>query len=411
MQCSPGEPDRLNGQADPKSSDPACKIARESGHKALLLKSIVERAESSGDSLLAGLSSAQRETAILTPWVASTESTRIAAHYEPVVLLGAAISPSMVPDETTKRLGLPVMEDDYGATCDHGGAVAPEVIDAMVPGRFADYVKDGAPRDVATRLSQNYCGADKAAVERKDIDIVNGQDVCKNQVPALSDLKDDIVGPGSVAGTPAGCIKPEPIDSAKLQETIDKEKIPRVEPEHDLQKDDDPDDKTGKRLATGAVNGNDFFQVYAVMRADVSRLHRGDPGVRIGAGLKTGALPPDPFEKHGIAQAEFFYDQTTDALEEDRCWRKGGACGLTFPEYEANVLWNMRWRARLRLYRVPENPPPNANILVDGVPDAPFEARAYLPEVLGTVNEDIQDGVPYRILENRINPGDSLSTK
>ena len=56
-----------------------------------------------------------------------------------------------------------------------------------------------------------------------------------------------------------------------------------------------------------------------------------------------------------MSQAEFYYDQTQAARAQDRCWNPGGSCGMAWPQYQENVLWNLRWRARLRYFRKPGN--------------------------------------------------------
>jgi hypothetical protein len=56
-------------------------------------------------------------------------------------------------------------------------------------------------------------------------------------------------------------------------------------------------------------------------------------------------------EDLAIAQAEFYYDQTRAAAASDSNW--GSPAGLSWDSYKENTLWNLRWRARLRRFRVP----------------------------------------------------------
>lgn len=76
-------------------------------------------------------------------------------------------------------------------------------------------------------------------------------------------------------------------------------------------------------------------------------------------------VPPDVRPAIGkVAQAEFYYDQTHAAADEDRCWNVQGAnvrvspgqCGLTWDRYKDVALWNLRWRARLRRFSHTDTP-------------------------------------------------------
>jgi hypothetical protein len=133
-----------------------------------------------------------------------------------------------------------------------------------------------------------------------------------------------------------------------------------------------PELKTAKEMLPPAENGNGYFQVYAFGKGDVDRLHRPDKGVLIAVGNQSLTLLANAAEQSALGQAEFYYDQTSAALS-DRCWRKSGSCGLEWPEYRDNALWNLRWRARLRYWR--EVPPEmDIDVLGSGFPttdDAP----------------------------------------
>jgi hypothetical protein len=111
-----------------------------------------------------------------------------------------------------------------------------------------------------------------------------------------------------------------------------------------------------------ARNGNGYFQVYAFADGDVDRLLRPDRGVLIAVGNQDLTLQAAAVVGSAIAQAEFYYDQTSAAQGEDRCW--GGGCGLEWDSYKENVLWNLRWRARLRYFREPGNEV-DVNVLTD----------------------------------------------
>jgi hypothetical protein len=62
-------------------------------------------------------------------------------------------------------------------------------------------------------------------------------------------------------------------------------------------------------------------------------------------------------EDLGVAQAEFFYDQTNASSKTDTCWPQWSPCpaGLKWTTYKENTLWNLRWRARMTRYKSPTN--------------------------------------------------------
>jgi hypothetical protein len=96
----------------------------------------------------------------------------------------------------------------------------------------------------------------------------------------------------------------------------------------------------------GAVNGNDYFQVYGLVMGQSAQLHKNaDKAVQMPAWGKASitANPlTDALEAAGFSEAEFYYDQTPS--------QKGG---LAWAGYKDDAMWNMRWRARLRRFHLP----------------------------------------------------------
>jgi hypothetical protein len=128
----------------------------------------------------------------------------------------------------------------------------------------------------------------------------------------------------------------------------------------------DPIDKSTKRVFKQARNGSDHMQVYSFVRGRASFISGSDKGVEAPTwGAAEVAEPGGTYEDLGVAQAEYYYDQTEEAADADLCWHPCPA-GLTWESYEENALWNLRWRARMRRYRIPSNV--DVNVLESPVP-------------------------------------------
>jgi hypothetical protein len=123
-------------------------------------------------------------------------------------------------------------------------------------------------------------------------------------------------------------------------------------------------------------------------------VQRSDKGVDIAAwgkakaGGKYGAMN----EKLAVAQAEFYYDQTNAALAEDQCYVP--ACGLTWPSYREESMWNLRWRARLRRFRAPTGKA-EVNIFASGIPNLGFSK--YDAGALATFNSFAGTGLAGKL--------------
>lgn len=384
----------------------SCATAQDAGSKLQLLSTVIDKVEAAGDGLLASLSTAQREIAVVTPWVAATESTNTAAKYEPIVKGGVAVSVAMVP--SANRLGLPVMDENYEVTCNRGGVIAPELIQSMIPQAFLEYI-NGDPIQVAGGFSPEYCGPGQ--VIGADMDLFDEKDVCeKKKEEWKKKFKQDNGHWPSWEESKAfdwdKCIEDAKVDPKDEEKAQDEKNIPKENPANNLDKVDEPDKKTAKKLSPGTENGNDFFQVYALLEGDTDRLHKPDKGVQIAAGNQAQQIQADSLEGLGMSQAEFYYDQTATALGEDRCWKPN--CGLKWDQYKENALWNLRWRARLRFFREPNAAVlaqgGGVNILTSGITgNAPVGVtESYIPKQIGMLNDAIAADAPSKALNQKL---------
>jgi len=298
------------------------------------MKSITIAVKTQAEDLLKGLSDAQKEVAKTAPWVASSQSTGVAADYAPFAASGVAVSISMSPNVI--RYGLPVMDMPFEEVCQMGGVFVGMIVTSTLPAEF-DYFIGKMLGNIMSKIPKNICTGQPQS--GKTWDFFNEDDVCEDKKPGKEKdkCKDD------------------------LEKDDDK---PEQPPPISW---DANDEKDPKKPYTPAENGNDYFQVYSTVYAgDKSLLERSDKGVDIAAWGKskvpgTGTM----LENLAIAQAEFYYDQTAAAAVEDICF-KAGSCGLTWNSYKDEVLWNLRWRARLRRFRPPTGSA-EVNVLSGGV--------------------------------------------
>ena len=151
------------------------------------------------------------------------------------------------------------------------------------------------------------------------------------------------------------CVKGEELTDEQIKKQKKKEGIPEVKPETGMDGVPDPELKTAKEMYPPAWNGNGFMQVYGFAEGNTEWLRKVDALLLAAVGREDLTIAASALEGHAMSQAEFYYDQTHDAVKEDRCWYQGGPCGMAWPQYQENVLWNLRWRARLRYFREPGN--------------------------------------------------------
>ena len=273
------------------------------------------------------------------PWVAAGKSTSAGAYYGPRVVLTTTFAYSQIPysldtdlssltgnlinfggsstsdssDSTETRYGLPVSSDVYSNLC----TVA--FMDVTSLGGFAGGSLPGAAASLLDVAGEWFCDA--------------GHD--PHDTTTLIELASDVALPCLVygAGTPFPTL---PMSGNDIN-------------------DDDTDDSPMK-LYDKATMGLDYFGVWSTAIGDfrepvakqieVASLAASHfiPGVHVVAGPPSDAAL-------GVARAEFYYDPRSDEVSEGSGAQTDETTidtNDTVPIH--NVMWNMRWRARLRRY-------------------------------------------------------------
>jgi hypothetical protein len=92
-----------------------------------------------------------------------------------------------------------------------------------------------------------------------------------------------------------------------------------------------PEEAKPAKVWDYAANGNMFMQSWAMVRMHRPRLDRDDDGLELADQQRTGSLVAEEDEGTVWAQAEMFYD-----------------CTGAWSTCNANSMWTIRWKARLR---------------------------------------------------------------
>ena len=312
----------------------ACDAVEPARELMLKLQIVIQGIRADHDSLLMSLSVSQKEVARTAPWVGSAQSAAMAETLGPAVAEGGSGSPAMVP--VGDRYGLPIEDEPFSSACVRGTIAINKLARALVPAVF-DPLLEFLNIEVAGQLPELICSRNKHGYLVWEF--FNKNNVCEHWW-----------------------------DSQHLQDKCEEDLADNEKPvqEVDLLGGVDPRDKSTKRVYREAKNGNDYLQVYGVVRGAMARLQRSDPAVEAPTwGRAKVQGPGSTFEGIGVAQAEYFYDQTEQTMVADGCWHPCPA-GLTWNSYKENALWNLRWRARLRRYRVPTDV--EVNVLTSPVP-------------------------------------------
>lgn len=308
--------------------------------KELLVKmqAVIAAVNADTDSMLKSLSDAQKLVGRTAPWLGSSQSAVIAAGHAPYVTAGGSGSPAMVP--SGDRYGLPIQDEPFEKACNRGKIIVGRLVSLLVPAAMTP-ILEYMNISVASKLPNKVCHGSGSGWDHK-WEFFDKDEPCK-------EFDDD----------------DEKEKKKKCKEDIDDDKD---EPkEKDFLKDIDPKDKSTKGPHVSARNGNDYMQVYTVVRGNSTFIQNSDKGVEAPTwGGSTVAGPGAMNEDLAVAQAEFFYDQTAAAIAADSCWEPCPA-GMSWDSYKENVLWNLRWRARLRRYRVPTAV--DFNVLAGPIPD------------------------------------------
>jgi hypothetical protein len=288
------------------------------------------------------------------------------------------------------RFGLPIQDDPFAKACDRGNSIVGKLAEVLIPSALDPilaYLDWGEAHSLPAEVCMGKPGSGDPS------DMFKEEDVCED----FKEEYDDDDGPGKSGGKSGksgksgsggsdewdsdGDGKADEEGPGDLHEACEddykKKKDKHKGKSFDLYDEFDPDNKSTKGPYFKARNGDDYFQVYSAVRGATKKVERSNKGVEIPTwGGATVADVGSTFEEVGVAQAEFYYDQTNTAIAEDGCWTPCPA-GLTWPSYRENVLWNLRWRARLRRYRLPTAV--EHNVLTSAIPDlADVEFKAGL---------------------------------
>lgn len=276
------------------------------------------------DAVLKASSASQKVVALVSPWAGAARGAVMANQYKPTVKGGVAVSLSMIP--MGDRLGLPVQEEPFDKLCKRAGEMVGDLAFGWIPG--LEYI-GGFIGKIAGSFPGYFCGGGSSS-------------------GALNDQKD--------------LIKQQCADAKKQYEEANKDN--KSAPPFDQKKCEkdgndklkgggtggmgDTGGKTSKMIYAPAVNGDDYFQVYGFVMGDNQAMHQNaQKRVEMPAWGKATVSPSsvtDTLEKVGFAEAEFYFDQVPGVPKTK---------GQAWDDYKDQALWNMRWRARLRRFRLP----------------------------------------------------------
>jgi hypothetical protein len=317
----------------------ACPIADAAGEIGENLHSnIIPQVQKVVDGILKASSESQRWVARITPWVGAARGSIVATQYKPTVKGGVALSLSMVP--MGDRLGLPVQEEPFDKLCERAGKMIGGLAFGWIPG--LEYI-GGLIGKLTGTFPGYFCGSSGGSAVADQKETIKKQ--CADSKKAYDEANKDAKGPV------------KKFDEKKCEEDANKK----------LQASGgsfgSTGDKTSKMIYAPAVNGDDYFQVYGFVMGDNDAMHKNaDKRVEMPAWGKATIKPnqvADTLEKAGFAEAEFYYDQT----------RSGK---LSWDDYKDDALWNMRWRARLRRFRLPTQVSMDTiNGMIGSVPGVP----------------------------------------
>lgn len=300
---------------------------------------IIPKVEKWADKLLRGISKGQVWVARLTPWIGSARGVMMSTNYAPTVKGGLGLSISMTPHDT--RIGLPVEEEPFEKLCKRAGTMVGDLVFGWLPGGWGKFAS-GVLGGVVSSFPTYFCGGSSMS------GIYQGaKDTAKKQCEEAKKEFDS---------------KPEnkdkEFDLKKCKSDAEKADISKqVAGKGGGQY--DGHGKTSKSVYYKAQNGDEYFQVYGFILGDnLPMRERSDKRVEIPAWNKAKVESPpvaEVLEKIGFAEAEFYYDQVT-------------AGKLEWKDYSDDALWNMRWRARLRRFRLPTSNV-GGGLLQNGIPD------------------------------------------
>jgi hypothetical protein len=307
----------------------ACPIATAAGEIGEdLHSSVIPAVQKAVDAILTASSESQRWIARITPWVGAARGVSVASQYGPSVKEGAALSISMVP--STDRLGLPVQEEPFDKLCARAGKMLGNLAFGWIPGMSLAGSLIGK---LTGAFPGYFCGSSSSsssggAVPQGDMDQII-KDQCADAKKAYDQANKGKKGV-------------KPFDTKKCED--DAKKKMATQPTSTGGGLSSTGSKTSKMIYASAHNGDDYFQVYGFVVGDNEAMHQNAKKRVEMAGWGKATLQndstTDTLEKIGFAEAEFYYDQVQSGK-------------LGWSDYKDDALWNMRWRARLRRFRLP----------------------------------------------------------
>ncbi len=290
-----------------------------------LQNNIIPKVQKVVDTVLKACSESQRWVARLTPWVGAARGAVAATNYGPTVKGGVAISLSMIP--MGDRLGLPVQEEPFEKLCERAGTMLGNLAFGWIPGMS---LAGGLVGKLAKTFPGFFCGGSGGG----------GGVSAQDQTQAIKDQCKQAEQAYNQANQNNKNAKPFDMKKCEKDAAENMKKNPQSAPPNL----GSTGGKTSKMIYSPAQNGDDYFQVYGFVIGDNDAMHQNaQKRVEMPAWGKYQIQPnalTDTLEKTGFAEAEFYYDQT----------KKGK---LAWGDYKDEALWNMRWRARLRRFRLP----------------------------------------------------------
>ncbi len=301
---------------------------------------LVDKVETAVDKILRALHAVSNGVAIGMPWVAEVKAVVVANSYAPTVRGGFMTSTSQIPGALEKatggggeRLGLPVQDDDFSVLCDHAGRDVVSFV--FLPFSFLPGIGDliggvssyagGAVGGLVSTFPAYFCGGGPAVDTGKFTKGAGGKKLDPKKI--CGDRAKEAKKKG-VTFDEAACEKSVggSIDSlgkgtsGTVGSTTGKE---------------------SKRVYDPARNGDDYFAVWGFDYGDLKKQSDAGKGVDIAGWGKAKVGDPSIFGKFQFAKAEFYYEPKSSD-------------GKTWSDYEDEAMWNMRWRARLRRFRLPK---------------------------------------------------------
>jgi hypothetical protein len=338
---------------------PACAVPPPAKTIENAIQQAIPKVEKTVHKILPAMSTAERALAIIAPWAGSFVSITHASSYAPTVMMGGAVSVSMVPGAAigSERIGLPVEELPFSAFCGKAGTAVTNFVFMWTPEIWQTI--SGVMMDLITSSFPIYfCGGGPDPNVELNA-ITQGLAVCNYIYPP---------------------VPPNNPMSILCKGLVLKEASGLGEKESD--KYGEEKENTPKTFYEEAQAGDDYFMVYSMVLGDTARPLSADSGVKLASLGGGGASEADRFsETVGFARAEFYYDGT------------GG-----WILYSVDSLWKMRWRARLRRFRLP-TPDIGQPILQKGIPDGvPGVPTKYKGKGLEKLNPFSDAGIGGRIV-------------